>query len=261
MTFYQRGNGVNENLLIDPPSDPEAMRQTFTVASDGSFDLDEDIKKVDEWLARMPTEEEEETGPGPAGLFGVEFHHGLRKRGSDDSDTEQESEDENADATQSMMKKSKFGSGITDLLGNPVADTPKRKGKAHKRTGSQSFTFGSQSQATMGMPDRKTASNSFSGRPSQLATPPATSPATLPPFTFGASSSTNMAASQNPSMFVFGSANQHRATSRSSSPSLPQSARTINGPVPNWLANQQGADDDDDMPDTDPGESFSEDAE
>ena len=55
-TFYQREDGVNVNLLVGAPEVAAATKETFTVASEGSFDLDEDIKQVDEWLTRMPTE-------------------------------------------------------------------------------------------------------------------------------------------------------------------------------------------------------------
>jgi hypothetical protein len=153
-TFYQRQDGVNENLLTSPPDAPAATRTAFTVASEGFFGLDEDIKQVDEWLAAVPTEEKEEAGPGPNSIFGMHIHHSLRRNGSDASDTEpEECEDE----------------GGADI-----------------------------------------------------------------------------------------------APDGSSSPSPAQPLRHVNGPgvpVPQWLANQQGADDEEDMPDTDSGESFSEDAE
>jgi hypothetical protein len=263
-TFYQRQDGVNENLLIGPPDAPATTRTAFTIASEGFFDLDEDIQQVDEWLAAMPAEEEEEASPGPNGIFGVHIHHSLRRNGSDASNTEPE-ESEDGDATQSMLKKSKSSSQLTDMVSKPSSSTAKPKGKGHKRTASQSFSFGTQGSISMIMRQKKTASNSFSGRPaSQLATPSATSPA-LPPFTFPANASgtaVDQDQDQNESMFVFGGADN--APDGSSSPSPSQLPRHGNGPsvpVPQWLANQQGVDDDEDMPDTDPGEFFSEDAE
>jgi hypothetical protein len=248
-TFYQRGDGVNKNLVISPPNIRAASRKAFTVASEGSFNLEEDINQVEEWLAIMPTEEEEEEGEGFAGLVGFHIHHSLRERGSDNSDTDPE-DNEDESATPSMLKKRSFRSRTTDSMS-------KRQGKAHKRAATQSSIFSSQSQAPMGMTHSRSTSHS-----SHLATPSGTSPAP-PPFTFGAkSSATTVATNQHASMFVFRGKNQHQAPEPSSSPSPPQPVRMLNGPVAGWLATQQGGMyDDDDMPDTDPGESFSQDTE
>jgi hypothetical protein len=113
------------------------------------------------------------------------------------------------------------------------------------------------------MGQNKTVSNSFADRPtSQLATLSTTSPA-QPQFMFVAHALGTTGAQDHKwsaSMFVFGGANN--APGPSSSPSPPRPARTLNEAsilVPEWLASQQEADDED-MPDTDPGESFSEDA-
>ncbi|KAE8842186.1 hypothetical protein PTNB73_00240 [Pyrenophora teres f. teres] len=85
-------DGENNNLSVAPPKDPAALKQSFTIASRGSFNLDDDIKQADKWLA-MIGEEEEDDEPVVEGLFGFNFHHSLREQG-DGSSTEPASDDD-----------------------------------------------------------------------------------------------------------------------------------------------------------------------
>jgi len=81
-SFYK--NGENQNLSAAPPNDVAALKQSFTIASRGSFDLNDDVKQVDKWLKMVGDGDDE---PVIAGLFGFDFHHSLRQQ-SDGSDTE-----------------------------------------------------------------------------------------------------------------------------------------------------------------------------
>ena len=87
-SFYK--NGENQNLSVAPPNDVAALKQSFTIASRGSFDLNDDIKQADKWLEMISDGDEE---PVVAGLFGFDFHHSFRQQG-DGSDTEAASDDD-----------------------------------------------------------------------------------------------------------------------------------------------------------------------
>jgi serine/threonine protein kinase len=84
---------ANKNLLrTSPPQLPVVNKTVFTVASNGSFNIEDDIRQTEEWLGQV--DDEEDDGPGPAGIFGFNFHHSLRQQG-DGSDSEvDDSEDE-----------------------------------------------------------------------------------------------------------------------------------------------------------------------
>ncbi|KAL1793641.1 hypothetical protein ACET3X_008623 [Alternaria dauci] len=92
-SFFQRDNGVNTNILVGPPIAQTAIKDSFTIASNGDFNLADDYKQAEVWLKAMDEEEE----PQVAGIFGFNFHHSLRRQG-DGSDTdadEPEDEDRN----------------------------------------------------------------------------------------------------------------------------------------------------------------------
>ncbi|KAF1839063.1 hypothetical protein BDW02DRAFT_275057 [Decorospora gaudefroyi] len=263
-SFFQRQSGVNENLGVSPPKIAAATKQAFTLPDEGSHNLEEDIKQANEWLARMPDDEEDE-GPGLAGLFGFEIHHSLIQRG-DGSDTEPDDTEEDTPPPIPEKKQRK-----PDSLAQPLPHPPTLEAKGHKTTASQSFTFGSQSLATRERGNEPAVSRSFEdSRPdAQLATPSATSP-NLPAFTFAAKPSgsslahrrltsiTDIAAVDLRNAPAHSSPPRQIATASSSSPPQPLCGPGV--PVADWKNAQQPMSDDD-MPDTDPGESFSRDAE
>jgi hypothetical protein len=126
-TFFFRNDGANENFLTGPPEFPAATGGAFTVASEGSFNLKKDVKKIDKWLAAMPTVEDSSEDEG-VDVFGLQFHHDLVRNGSDTSDTEPE-DGESEDETQPIMQN-----------GTPVSGIVDREDKGHKGW-SRSFTF------------------------------------------------------------------------------------------------------------------------
>lgn len=147
-SFYQRED--NANLASRPPLLPVANNEAPTIASEGSFDLEDDIRQTEEWLSKMGNGGNDSTGLG--GLFGFEFHHSLRLEG-DGSDAEEET-------PLAGKAKRKPGTSLTDAIDYARPSTP----SSHRVHVAQSFAFNPSSRTSMDVGNKKVVSQSFNSR-------------------------------------------------------------------------------------------------
>ncbi|RMZ73207.1 ankyrin repeat [Pyrenophora seminiperda CCB06] len=69
-------NGENSNLNVPPPKDAAALKEDLTIASQGSFDFEHDAEQVGKWMTLVNADDDDQ--PLLLGIFGWNFHHGLR---------------------------------------------------------------------------------------------------------------------------------------------------------------------------------------
>jgi hypothetical protein len=256
-SFFQRDNGVNTNILVSPPTAEAATKDSFTIASDGDFNLEDDYKQAKAWLNAMGDEEE----PQVAGIFGVNFHHSLRQRG-DGSDTDaDESEEDRNDETPVVHEK------VEQADNYSLSDMPTPSIKE-----SSSFTLDPRAATKTAGFEQQATSKSFPSRSSlQLATPMMSSPRFAPPFSahsFGSFGDVGGHRRSGISLSDLARVSIRNAPTVSSPPPLATAAtppRTVTSQAapcfssPAWMLRAQ-SDDDDDLPDTDQGEQFSDDS-
>ena len=256
-SFFQRDNGVNTNILVSPPTAEAATKDSFTIASDGDSNLEDDYKQAEAWLNAMGDEEE----PQVAGIFGVNFHHSLRQRG-DGSDTDaDESEEDRNDEMPVVHEK------VEQADDYSLSDMPTPSIKE-----SSSFTLDPRATTKTAGFEQQTTSKSFPSRSSlQLATPMMSSPRFAPPFSahsFGSFGDVGGHRRSGISLSDLARVSIRNAPTVSSPPPLATAAtppRTVTSQAapcfssPAWMLRAQ-SDDDDDLPDTDQGEQFSDDS-
>ncbi|EDU40448.1 hypothetical protein A1F96_01803 [Pyrenophora tritici-repentis] len=131
-------NGENNNLSVAPPKDAAALKLSFTIASRGSFNLNDDIKQADEWLELIGEEDADE--PVVEGLFGFNFHHSLREEEDKGSATEIASDDDEQrlpSAQKASTPVHKQNEVPTEATSDDVEKSlPGNKGKAPADNGS-----------------------------------------------------------------------------------------------------------------------------
>lgn len=113
MSFFQRENGVNVNLLTSAPTAPMDPNRSFTVAS-GSFDIEDDWRQTEEWLKYL---KEDEDKPQLEGLFGFRFHHSHLE---EESDTEKDSSDASSPGDKDKDKPGKGDDHVQKKSGPPL---------------------------------------------------------------------------------------------------------------------------------------------
>jgi hypothetical protein len=257
VSFFQHNGGVNRNILVSPPPASVATKDTFTIVSNGDFNLEDDHKQAEDWLKVM----NDDDAPQVAGIFGLNFHHSLRQQG-DGSDTEaDESCEEDLD-------------GETPACGGEKAkqtdDQRLPNSSMSKLKESSSFTPGPQVMTPTGRNNERAISKSFPGRQSfQLATPKMSSPIFARPALPATSSHNGRDHRRNDiSLSDLARVSLHNSPARSSPPppaTTTSPPRPITSPdgldfsSPAWTMRVQGSDDDD-VPDTDQGEQFSDDS-
>ncbi|KNG48333.1 hypothetical protein DDE82_007871 [Stemphylium lycopersici] len=269
-SFYRRS--ANENLLhTSAPQEPVAAKRAFTVASEGSFDIEDDIRQTEQWLSILDRATD---GPQVAGLFNLDFHHTFRARGGG-SDTEADSDEENAEKEKSSNRGETGNGGpkspaedLGDII--PLPSPTHQPGKL-KRKLTRSLTAGSGTHMSPGMGGRIPLSHSFGGRSNYFHTPLASAQFLSRSFNQAQVHDENRlpinhTTGNSPSNTPLPSIPQKTPQMESrpaptvlSSP--PQSASEPSGPilaVSDWLRNQGGAGYDEDLPSTDDGRSSSE---
>ncbi|KAG9195977.1 hypothetical protein G6011_01098 [Alternaria panax] len=254
-SFYRRDHGVNANVLVSPPTLPAALKGSFTIAFNGDFNLEDDYRQAEDWLKVMGEKEESQV----AGIFGLNFHHSLRQQG-DGSDTEADNSDEEEMPVGGEKAKQVDHQTLSNL------PTPWIKE-------SSSFMLDPRAMTPMAGFGQQATSKSFLSRSSfQLATPRMSSPRFGPPPlsapSFSSSGGARGHRRNGMSLSDLASVNLRIAPVHSSP--LPQTtattlSRTVTSPAapdyssPAWKLRPQR--DEDEVPDTDQGEPFSDDSE
>jgi hypothetical protein len=258
VSFFQHNGGVNRNILVSPPPASAATKDTFTIVSNGDFNLEDDHKQAEDWLKVM----NDDDAPQVAGIFGLNFHHSLRQQG-DGSDTEaDESCEENFHGETPAGGSEKAKQTDDQHLPNSFMSELKE---------SSSFTSGPQVMTPTDRNNERAILKCFPSRQSfQLTTPKMSSPTFVRPALPATFLADGRGHRRNDiSLSDLARVSLHNPHARSSPPPL---ATAINPPrpitppdeldfsSPAWMMRGQGSDGDDDVPDTDQGEQFSDDS-